>query len=228
MKTEDGDPMTLKTIFEQLQAMKDEDLDQPTEDQEIASLRWYEQFAVEAYREITETSEREYRAKRQIIQNSIPEYYSTIQKPGSMWSFIYEADSDRMEYWDRLPLVLRMIDNKDDTKTFMGMNLHYLYPRYRKILLLSFLRRLSGDLENQNTRIMKLNNTSLGKFPDKYGRACIRRYKYDNIRLKPIRIPPEHWLKMIYLPTYHFVGARPSKVWGKTYALMKKMGLTKR
>jgi hypothetical protein len=145
-----------------------------------------------------------------------------------MWSFLYEADSDRLQYWDRIPLVLRMIDNKDDTNTFMGMNLHYLYPRYRKILLLSLLRRVTGDLENENARITKLNSTSLFKFPDKYGRACIRRYKYDNIRRKPIRIPPEHWLKMIYLPTYHFVGGRPNKVWAKTYETMKKMGLTKR
>jgi hypothetical protein len=83
-------------------------------------------------------------------------------------------------------------------------------------------------LENENARITKLNSTSLFKFPDKYGRACIRRYKYDNIRRKPIRIPPEHWLKMIYLPTYHFVGERPGKVWAKTYETMKKMGLTKR
>jgi hypothetical protein len=36
-----NEPMTLKVIFEQLQAMKDEDLDSPTEDQEVASLRWY-------------------------------------------------------------------------------------------------------------------------------------------------------------------------------------------
>jgi hypothetical protein len=223
-----NEPMTLKVIFEQLQAMKDEDLDSPTEDQEVASLRWYEQYTVEAYREITETSERSYKDKQRILQNSIPEYYTPIQKAGTMWSFLYEAESDRLQFWDRIPLVLRMIDNKDDTNTFMGMNLHYLYPRYRKVLLLSLLRRVTGDLENENARITKLNSSSLFKFPDKYGRACIRRYKYDNIRRKPIRIPPEHWLKMIYLPTYHFVGGRPNKVWAKTYETMKKMGLTKR
>jgi hypothetical protein len=83
-------------------------------------------------------------------------------------------------------------------------------------------------VSNENARILGMNMRRLFSFPNKYGKACIRRYKYDNIRRKPIRIPPEHWLKAIYLPTYHFVGARPTQVWGKTYALMKKMGLTQR
>lgn len=229
MKQENEDaPMTLKTIFEEMSKIKDEDLESPTEDTEISALRWYEQNAVDAYREITETNETDYRAKRQIIQNSIPDYYTTLRRYGSMWTFVYEAESDRMEYWDRLPLIIRMIDNKDDPSSFLGINLHYLYPRYRKILLMSLLTRLNTTLNDPEARILGMNMSRLSVFPNKYGRACIRRYKYDNIRRKPIRIPPEHWLKMIFLPTYQFVGARPTKVWGKTYALMKKMGLTQR
>ena len=177
-------PMTLKRVFEEMARMKDEDLDEPVEDTEIESLRWYEQFAVDAYREITDTNDRDYAAKRNIIGNSIADYWTPLRREGTMWTFMYEAESDVLPYWDRLPLVIRMIDNKDDPKSFLGINLHYLYPR-----------------------------------------ACIRRYKNENIRRRPVRIPPEHWLKMIYLPTYHFVGARPTKVWGKTYAMMKKMGL---
>jgi hypothetical protein len=225
---DEDDPMTFKRIFEEMSMMKDEDLEEPTEDNEVAALRWYEQFAVQAYREITETNERDLRAKKMILANSIPEYYTPLRREGTMWSFVYEAESDRIPYWDRLPLVIRMIDNKDDPKTFMGINLHYLYPRYRKILLLSLMTKLNGDVSNENARILGMNMRRLFSFPNKYGKACIRRYKYDNIRRKPIRIPPEHWLKAIYLPTYHFVGARPTQVWGKTYALMKKMGLTQR
>lgn len=219
--------VTLKMIFEELSKMKDEDLDNPTEDNEIQALRWYEQFSVDAYREITKTNERDYGSKRTIIGNSIPDYWTPIRRPGTMWTFMYEAESDRLPYWDRLPLILRMIDNKDDPKSFLGINLHYLYPRYRKILLLSLLRGINDDVTNEDARILSLNMSRLLKFPNKYGIACIRRYKHDNIRRKPVRIPPEHWLKMIYLPTYHFVGARPTKVWGKTYALMKQMGLTR-
>jgi hypothetical protein len=117
------DVMTLKIIFEQMGKMKDEDLDAPTEDTEVASLRWYDQFAVEAYREITETDERNYNSKRKIIGDSIPDYYTAIKRAGSMWTFLYEADSDRLPYWDRIPLILRMIDNKDDPKSFLGINL---------------------------------------------------------------------------------------------------------
>jgi len=222
------DPMTLKIIFEELSKMKDEDLDSPKEDVEIASLRWYEQFAVEAYRAITQTDERNYKSKRTIITNSIPNYYTPTKRAGTMWSFMYEADSDRLPYWDRIPLILRMIDNADDPNSFLGINLHYLYPRYRKILLMSLLSKLNGDMSNDESRILGLNMQRLSIFPNKYGKACIRRYKYDNIRMKPVRIPTEHWLKAIYRPTYHFVGERPTKVWGKTYALMKKMRLLQR
>ena len=218
-------PMTLKRVFEEMARMKDEDLDEPLEDTEIESLRWYEQFAVDAYREITDTNDRDYAAKRNIIGNSIADYWTPLRREGTMWTFMYEAESDVLPYWDRLPLVIRMIDNKDDPKSFLGINLHYLYPRYRRILLMSLLRRLNGDMSNNDARILGLNMDRLSIFPNKYARACIRRYKNENIRRRPIRIPPEHWLKMIYLPTYHFVGARPTKVWGKTYAMMKKMGL---
>lgn len=220
--------MTLKKIFEEMSRIKDEELEEPTEDTEVAALRWYEEFAVQAYRDITETDERNYNSKRAIIGNSIPDYWTPLRKMGSMWTFIYEAENtDRLPYWDRLPLVLRMLDNKDDDSSFLGINLHYLYPRYRKILLLSLLTKLNGDMTNKEARILGLDMRRLSIFPNKYGIACIRRYKNSNIRRKPIRIPPEHWLKMIYLPTYHFVGARPTKVWGKTYAMMKKMGFTK-
>lgn len=228
MAQDEDQPITFKTIFEEISRLKDEELDSPTEDRELSALRWYENNAVEAYRKITETDERDYRAKRQILGNSIPDYYSTLRRFGTMWTFLYEAESDRMEYWDRIPLIIRMIDNKDDPKSFLGINLHYLFPRYRKILLLSLLTRLNTTPDDPNARILGMNMNRLSVFPNKYGRVCIRRYKYDNIRRKPIRIPPEHWIKMIFLPTYQFVGAKPGKVWSKSYALMKKMGLTQR
>ena len=219
--------ITLKTIFEELKRMKDEDLDSPTEDNEVIALRWYEKNTIEAYEEITQSSSLDRKKKQKIIENSISEYHTRVQRYGSLWTFVYEAESDRLKYWDRMPLVLRMIDNKDDPNSFLGINLHYLYPRYRKILLVNLMTKLNTDVSDSEARILGLNMQRLSNFPNKYGRLCIRRYKYDNIRRKPIRIPPEHWLKMIFLPTYHFVGARPAKVWGKTYEIMKKMGLTK-
>jgi len=213
----------LKSIFEKISEMKDDALMQPTEEDSDEAMDWYEEFAIQAYEDITKSSQLDRKTKKTILLNSIPDYVAHTKRSGSLYTFAYEAESDRIQYWDRFPLVLRMLDNLNSTETFLGINLHYIEPRFRRILMLNMMQRLMGNLQNPDSRILSLNMPLLMKPINKYARVCIRRYKYDNIRGKILRIPPEHWLKMIYLPTYQFIGGKPAKIWRDSFRKTRKL-----
>lgn len=216
----------LKKIFEEISKMKDDDLGYQSPDSSVESMRWYEEYATRAYAEITESNINNKNMKAQIIRNSRKDFWTPRNFAGTMWTFAYVPETADLDYWDRFPLILRMIDNLDDEKSFLGINLHYIYPKFRRALLMYNLQRLTGDIDDPNARILGLDITKLSKFPNKYGRVCIRRYKYSNMATIAVRIPPEHWLKVIYLPTHQFVGGRPNKIWLDSYKRLRRLGLT--
>lgn len=224
-KEEKGAIRDFKTIFEKMSSLKDADLEEPAEDMSEDALKWYEEFTIEAYEKLTKSGQFDQKTKRQMMFNSLEDYYAVKRRAGSLYTFIYEPQSEDLQYWDRFPLVMRMLDNSDSTESFLGMNLHYLEPKYRRLLLLSLMSKLDGDIDNPESRIVGLGMRRLMIPANKYGRVCIRRYKYDNIRGKALRIPPEHWIKAIYLPTYQFIGGKPNKVWKDSYRKIRRLGI---
>lgn len=225
-KREPDDPdaiRNLKEIFEKIVEIKDSELMNPSDDMSEETFDWYEQFAEQAYEKITKSSKRDSRPKQQILINSMTDYPALEKRAGALYTFTYQPSRDDMPYWDKFPLVLRMLDNSDSTESFLGMNLHYLDPYYRRVVLVNLMSKLDGDVSRKNSRIVGMGMDRLRVLPNRYGRVCIRRYKYDNIRGRALRIPPEHWLKVIFLPTYQFIGAKPNKVWKDSYRKMRKL-----
>ena len=224
---EDGeqqDYIKLKSIFEEMKFLKDTELQQPSDELENDALDWYEKNAVQVYETMFSTSQMNQAFKKILIDNSREEYGQFIRYTGRLYTFRYLPDSDRLDYWDKYPLVLRMLDEADSKQSFLGMNLHYLDPMRRRFMMMSLIERyLTGDISNPNSRIGYLNMQKLITPPNRYGRVCIRRYKYDNIRGKPLLIPPEHWMKMIFLPTHHFIGAKPNQVWKDSWKKYRRM-----
>lgn len=215
----------LKGIFEALNNIQQRELDDPTDEKSEEALEFFENFAVEAYQQITKANQFDQKAKRQILNNSMKDYLSKQRKPGMMYTFMYEPESDRLDYWDKFPLILRMIDESDSLTSILGINLHYLDPRRRWVLLTNLMTLLSGNETNPDSRIIGLNMNKLELPRNRYSRVCIRRYKYDNIRGRALMIPPEHWIKMIFLPTYQFIGQKPARVWKDSIRRMRKKGI---
>jgi hypothetical protein len=219
----DNQPLLdLQSIFDRMDGIKDEELDEPSEDDSRDAFEWYERHALEAYEEITNSRSTDAKTKRMVLLNSVSDFYTGLKRAGSLYTFIYQAESD-LPYWDKYPLVLRMIDNLDSTESFLGMNLHYLEPKLRRLFMMHMITKMSGSIHDKNSRIVGLNINRLMNGLAKYGRVCIRRYKYDNIRSRVLTIPPENWIKMIYLPTYQFIGGKPSKVWRDSYKKIRKL-----
>jgi hypothetical protein len=215
---------TLKEIMIKMAEMRDADLEEPTEDESEKAMAWYEEFAAESYMKITNLGQYDSRGKARILRNSIPDFYDPRNRAGAMYTFAYEPESSKLPYWDRFPLIIRMLDNLDSEDSFLGINLHYIEPKIRRVLLLNLMALMPTTRLNDDRRILSMNMQKLLKPGNRYGRVCVRRYKYDNILGKALRIPPDYWVKMIYLPTYQFIGGKPSKVWRDSFKKIKKLG----
>ena len=208
----------LKVIFEEMQFLKDQDLQNPSDELSAESVQWYQDNAINVYEQMFSTNQKNSDTKKKVIKNSIDDYGSLVRYTGRLYTFMYQPESERLDYWDKFPLVLRMIDESDSRTSFMGINIHYLDPVRRRLLFMSLVEHyMTGNISSPNSRIGFLDIQKLVNPPNRYGRPCIRRYKHNNIRGRALMIPPEHWMKMIFLPTYHFVGAKPNNVWKQTW-----------
>jgi len=227
-REEEEDPTAirdLKGIFDALSTIQERELDDPSDEKTEESFKFYEQFAVEAYQKITKANQFDQKAKKQVLINSLPDFVSRQKKAGVMYTFMYQPESDRLDYWDKFPLILKMIDEAESRESFLGINLHYLDPKRRWILLMNLMSQLNGNESNPDSRIIGLGMRKLSLPSNRYSRVCIRRYKYDNIIGRALMIPPEHWIKMVFLPTYHFIGSKPAKAWKDSIRRLREKGL---
>lgn len=130
---------------------------------------------------------------------------------GFMYTFAYFAKHDKkLPYWDRYPLIF-VIKQYDDG--FLGINLHYLSPRYRAVLMDRLLDLASDTRYTNKTKLLIsyeiLNAASqLSLF-----KPCVKRYLYSQLQSKVIKISSDEWEPAIYLNTQRFVRASNSKVW---------------
>jgi hypothetical protein len=130
---------------------------------------------------------------------------------GRMYFFFYDPKwKDKLPYYDRFPLVLPIEQYPDG---FLGLNLHYIHPKQRIILLdklSEFLNnkkydkttkfRLSYDLMKSSSRIFE-------------HQPCIKRYLFTQIQSRFLEISADEWDIAALLPVENFVGASTSKVY---------------
>lgn len=120
---------------------------------------------------------------------------------GDMYMFLYDAKyKDVLPYYDRFPLVLPL----DFTNNgFIGLNLHYIAPRYRVVLLEQLFEYLDSDTIDSETRF-RLSYGLISKVSRlKYGKPCVKRYLTSHIgRMK--RVEPKHWGIVSMMPTANF------------------------
>jgi len=148
----------------------------------------------------------------------------TRQHRGKMFLFVYRPkhkDNDKLlPYYDRLPLIL-FLDILPNGH-FLGLNLHYLPPRARAILLDAIVdnelqhRYMNDDRRIYfNYQIMKrATRTALFK-------PCVKEYIYSGnyVLSKFIQIPADEWENVLFLPFERFAKASKQHVWRES---MKK------
>ena len=127
---------------------------------------------------------------------------------GKMFFYKYDPKfAKKLSYWDMYPLVFPF---EKAPGGFYGLNLHYIPPRDRAVLMDNLNQYASNNKYDQTTRL-ELSYRLLKR----YGRAvpCVKRYLGDRIVSQTVRIDADEWEIAIFLPVERFQKASKGEVW---------------
>jgi len=121
---------------------------------------------------------------------------------GKMYFFFYDAKlKDSLPYYDKFPLVIPIEQYRDG---FLGLNLHYIHPKQRIILLDKLSNTLSNTKFDDKTKFrvsyeyLVAASTAFEAIP------CIKMYLYTNITSRFLEIPADEWDIAALLPVQQF------------------------
>ena len=127
---------------------------------------------------------------------------------GKMLFYKYDPKfAKKLPYWDMYPLVFPFEKAKGG---FYGLNLHYIPPRERAVLM-DELKRYATNKKYDETTRLKLTYDILKGF----GRAvpCVKRYLRDHVISETVRIDADEWEIAIFLPVERFQKESTRTVW---------------
>ena len=130
---------------------------------------------------------------------------------GKMYFYFYDPKTkDTMPYYDRFPLVIPIERYNDG---FLGLNLHYIHPKHRMILLDKLSDTTSNDTYDDKTKF-KINYRYLSAASRIFeATPCIKRYLFTQIESRFLEITADEWDIAAMLPVETFVGATTNKVY---------------
>lgn len=130
---------------------------------------------------------------------------------GRMYFYFYDPKTkDKLPYYDRFPLVLPIEQYNDG---FLGLNLHYIHPKQR-IILLDKLSEFANNSKYDKTTKLKLSYSLLASASKVFEhQPCIKRYLYSHVQSRFLEISADEWDIAAMLPVESFVGASTSKVY---------------
>lgn len=122
---------------------------------------------------------------------------------GKMYLFNYDPKyKETLPVYDKFPLVIPM-DIYDDG--FLGLNLHYLDPYSRLILLDRLHDFINNDKYDDTTRFRLSYDLLASSRRYRLIDQCVKRYLYSHIMSSLIYIEPDQWETAIFLPTEKMV-----------------------
>lgn len=127
--------------------------------------------------------------------------------PGMMIVFYYQArNSEKLEYWDRHPLVMINNITRDG---WIGENFHYMHP-HERARMMYHNQRYNIDAYD------KINPLRHEMLP-----WCNKKYFASNASMVR-EVPKEYWELALQLPFEDFQKQSSASVWNKTSRKSKK------
>ena len=133
---------------------------------------------------------------------------ATDTELGQMLFYKYDPKfAKKLPYWDMYPLVFPFEKAQGG---FYGLNLHYIPPRDRAILMDELKSYTTNQKYDATTRLKLTYNVLKG-----FGRAvpCVKRYLGSNVRSNTVRIDADEWEIAIFLPVERFQKQSKRDVW---------------
>ena len=122
---------------------------------------------------------------------------------GDLFCYYYNPKyRTTLPYYDMFPMIMLIGAEKD---TFLGINFHYLRPKWRAVLL----DRVSAKLGSGLPRWSKLRQI-------RQIAPTIKRYRFDHIMRRVVPIEENEQEIAIFLPTERFKKSGKAKVWSES------------
>ena len=130
---------------------------------------------------------------------------------GRMYFYFYDPKTkDTLPYYDKFPLVIPIERYPDG---FLGLNLHYISPKQRIILLDKLSSILTDHNYDEKTRL-KISYSYLAKASTVFeATPCIKRYLFTHVQSRFLEITADEWDIAVMLPVESFAKANKEKVW---------------
>ena len=125
---------------------------------------------------------------------------------GKMYTYQYDPKwKDTLPVYDIFPLVLIInIYSDGDSAGWLGLNLHYLPPRLRVVLLNELIKISNNKKLSERSKLKltygKLKSASVSKYVE----PTLHRYLRSHIKSKIVTIPAEDWYLAASLPFAKF------------------------
>lgn len=137
----------------------------------------------------------------------------TAMQLGKMCVYYYDPKwKKKLPYYDTFPMIIPLEIYSDG---FLGLNLHYLPPGHRAILLDELYRTIYGGnktiSDKQRIQITYALLKSVSK--TRLYIPCIKRYLNEHIRSKFYMVPIDEWDTAVFLPNEQFVKQSKQYVW---------------
>jgi hypothetical protein len=134
----------------------------------------------------------------------------TLPWIGKMYFYFYDPKTkDSLPYYDKFPLVIPIEHYKDG---FLGLNLHYIHPKQRLLLLDSLSEYATNSRYDASTKL-RLSYSLLANASKHYQFApCLKRYLYSHVQSQFLEIQADEWDIAVLLPAENFAKAEKSQV----------------
>lgn len=130
---------------------------------------------------------------------------------GRMYFYFYDPKlKDSLPYYDRFPLVIPIERYSDG---FLGLNLHYISPKQRIILLDKLSAFLNNDDYDETTKFHMRYHTLKNASRIFESSSCIKKYLYKHVDSRFLEITADEWDIAALIPYEQFIGATKNKVW---------------
>jgi len=164
---------------------------------------------------------------QKFLGDNQPHQAKTIM-PGQMVHFFYSPknkdDRTKLPFYDTFPLLLPFPISPEMTKKkpmitnsthFIGLNLHYIHPKMRMVLLSKLMTFIDDDSLPAKAKLNLSWRTisSVSMMPQ--AQQCVKLYLKKHVKSNFIIVPPKEWDMVVWLPSERFKNASAEEVWGK-------------
>jgi hypothetical protein len=128
-----------------------------------------------------------------------------------MYMFLYNPKTkDTLPYWDRFPMVFPFRIVKGG---FYGINLHYIAPKFRALLMDSLYSTINNTEFDETTRLKITYKILNGASKYRWFKPCVKHYLRPYMSSDLLYISPHEWNLAMFVPSEQFKQTTKKQVW---------------